>query len=161
MEEMTTATEQRVPLAEAQARAQELVALMEPHVVRVQVAGSVRRGRPDVGDIDLVCQLGSSVPEPLVQLLDEAGALFSSVAPKTWVFAWHGMKVEVYLAEEETFAMTLLWRTGSAAHNIRLACRAKTLGLLIRKDGVLHEETGERLACRSLARRRGTDGEGG
>ncbi|HXI16215.1 MAG TPA: hypothetical protein VNM48_07575 [Chloroflexota bacterium] len=45
---------QRVPLAEAEAIAQELVGRLALACSRLEIAGSIRRRRPDVGDIELV-----------------------------------------------------------------------------------------------------------
>jgi DNA polymerase/3'-5' exonuclease PolX len=61
----TTAT--RLPLAEAREIAEQLVALLQPACQRIVIAGSIRRQRPDIGDIDLVL-------EPIIKR--EAGGLF-------------------------------------------------------------------------------------
>lgn len=45
----------RVPLAEASALAAEAVELLAPYCERIEIAGSIRRQRQDVGDIELVC----------------------------------------------------------------------------------------------------------
>ena len=47
-------TDERVALEHAQALADELVALLEPFTLRLVVAGSVRRRRPTIGDLELV-----------------------------------------------------------------------------------------------------------
>jgi len=44
----------KVALAEARARAEALVAMMRPHCERCEVAGSVRRGKAEVKDIEIV-----------------------------------------------------------------------------------------------------------
>jgi DNA polymerase/3'-5' exonuclease PolX len=49
---MSTGT--RLPLAEAQHIAGQIVGQLDPACVRLAIAGSIRRGRPDVGDIELV-----------------------------------------------------------------------------------------------------------
>ena len=41
-------------LCEARVLAEALVASMKPHCVRVEIAGSVRRGKPEIGDIEIV-----------------------------------------------------------------------------------------------------------
>lgn len=46
---------QRVPLDVARAHAEEARALLAPACDRIEIAGSIRRGRLDVGDIELVC----------------------------------------------------------------------------------------------------------
>jgi hypothetical protein len=48
--------EQRIPLTVALVYADHIAELIGPHVERVEVAGSIRRGRPDVKDIELVVQ---------------------------------------------------------------------------------------------------------
>lgn len=44
----------RIPLGEARARADRLVALLGPACGRIEIAGSIRRGRPEVADIEIV-----------------------------------------------------------------------------------------------------------
>lgn len=51
-----------IPLRAAQRYADELVAMLRPYCHRVEVAGSIRRGKPRVKDIELVC-------EPIVDVL--------------------------------------------------------------------------------------------
>lgn len=46
---------QRIPLCEAEPLAARLAELLEPACVRIEIAGSIRRQRPDVKDIELVC----------------------------------------------------------------------------------------------------------
>jgi DNA polymerase/3'-5' exonuclease PolX len=45
----------RIPLAEAEGYAAEVVGLLAPFCERIEVAGSIRRRRPDVGDVEIVC----------------------------------------------------------------------------------------------------------
>ena len=52
---MTVSEKTRIPLAEAEGLAAEVVALLAPYCERIEVAGSIRRRRPDVGDIEIVC----------------------------------------------------------------------------------------------------------
>jgi DNA polymerase (family 10) len=49
-----SSTETRIPLAQAEALAQALVARLEPVTRRCAIAGSIRRRRPTVGDIELL-----------------------------------------------------------------------------------------------------------
>jgi DNA polymerase/3'-5' exonuclease PolX len=58
----------RVPLALAEAIAEEVRALLAPACERLEVAGSIRRKRPDVGDVELV-----AVPKTAPALLDLFG----------------------------------------------------------------------------------------
>lgn len=45
----------RVPLAEARQRAAVIVGLLLPHCDRIAIAGSIRREKPTIGDIEIVC----------------------------------------------------------------------------------------------------------
>lgn len=45
----------RVPLAEAEALARQVVIMLGDDCHRIEVAGSIRRRRPDVGDVEIVC----------------------------------------------------------------------------------------------------------
>lgn len=51
-----TGAKRRLPLAEASALAGELVGLLRPACRRVVIAGSIRRGKADVGDIEIVAE---------------------------------------------------------------------------------------------------------
>ncbi len=51
---MSTTTH-KIPLAHAQKLANRLVELLAPHCERIQIAGSIRREKPEIGDIEIVC----------------------------------------------------------------------------------------------------------
>lgn len=70
----------RIPLTDAQFIAAEIIALLTPACERIAVAGSVRREKPTVGDIEIVAMpqmhyaldlFGDSAPEHNVDLLDK------------------------------------------------------------------------------------------
>lgn len=49
------AVKQRIPLREAETLAEECIDLLRPYCERIEIAGSIRRRRPDVGDIEILC----------------------------------------------------------------------------------------------------------
>lgn len=51
---MSTTTE-RLPLAEARALAEDVVTLLAPSCTRIEIAGSIRRQKADIGDLEIVC----------------------------------------------------------------------------------------------------------
>lgn len=57
---------QRLPLAQAQALAQDVVKLLAPYCETIDVAGSIRRERADIGDLEMVC-----VPRMLEQVQED------------------------------------------------------------------------------------------
>ncbi|MBA7704171.1 hypothetical protein ES703_112972 [subsurface metagenome] len=124
---------------------------LQPYCSRIEVAGSVRRKKPTVNDIDFV--LIPSDPwnlEHEIMGLRMAGQ--SLTAPhadgaKLKRFTYNGVQIDLYFAEEKTWATLLLIRTGSKESNIRLTSLAKKKGWKLHASGTgLFNEKGERIA---------------
>ena len=127
-----------LPLARARTYAEKIVRELTPYCSRIQVAGSIRRGRPTCHDIDLVCipsdlaGLRARVQAAAQQELCCGEQVFRTVL-KT------GVQLDVYFAhsgagdllrkEPSNWGTLLLCRTGSKEHNIRLARKAAQLGM--------------------------------
>ena len=111
--------------------AAELMAELAPAAKKMEVVGSIRRQRPSVNDIDLL--IIPSNQGLLDCKLRELGCDFGG--PKIRRLVYKGALVDIYIATPETWAMLLLVRTGSTAHNKQLAIRAKRLGLHFAADG--------------------------
>lgn len=125
----------RTRLSTAAAIADELCAALRevPGVLRLEPAGSLRRGCETVGDIDIVCaaQDGAAVIRrftklPGVQQVLAEGDTKGSVR----VDAGKGRTIQVDLrvVPEESYGAALQYFTGSKAHNIRLRERAQERG---------------------------------
>lgn len=121
---MSTGTKH--PYAAALARAEELVTLLAPHCERTLIAGSIRRQKDLIGDIELVVQpniektydmFGDVVGER--SLLDDAlGPLsltFTKNGSRYKQFAWQAMNVDLFIASATTWPCIATIRTGSAA----------------------------------------------
>jgi len=130
-------------LAHARAVAQGLVQELAPLCQRIEVAGSIRRQRPTVRDIDLV--LIPTNQGLLAQKLYDLGCRFGG--PKLQRFTYQGLPVDIYIATPQTWATLLLIRTGSARHNLELAqrCRARGWRLKANGEGILDQQ-GNRIA---------------
>jgi DNA polymerase (family 10) len=128
-----------LPLANARKLAERIVAEITPFCERIDIAGSIRRARPEVGDIDIVC-----LPLPgrrcdLELRCTRRGRITKRGDQYMLVELAGGIQLDLWFSHAETddlFApqpcnhgMLLLARTGSAAHNIHLASRAKKMGL--------------------------------
>jgi len=105
---------------------------LSPHCERIEVAGSIRRKRPFVHDIDLVCIPSSGA---FVTALQSLGQLKVGGQKVLRVNLPEMISLDVYVATPSTWATLLLIRTGSAKHNVRLCSLAKSKGMRLHADG--------------------------
>ena len=108
-----------------------------PGVTKVDVAGSFRRGRETVGDLDiLVCS-----PQPLdigsaLLKYDETASLLAKGPTRSAAVLKSGLQVDVRLVPPESYGAALYYFTGSKAHNVHVRRLAMTRGLKINEYGV-------------------------
>ncbi|MFN8109049.1 MAG: helix-hairpin-helix domain-containing protein [Thermoleophilia bacterium] len=135
----STPAERRVSLGVALPQAQLLAAFLQelPGVHRVEVAGSLRRGRETVHDADVVVAADDG-PAVLARLAD--CPLVASVAGggdvRAAVVTQPGLRIEVAVSPPERFGNLLQHATGSAAHNVRLQELALRAGLSMSEYGL-------------------------
>lgn len=139
----------RFRLGDADALVQPLLALVAgaPGVQRAAVAGSLRRGREDIGDVDIV--VSADEPTPVMQVLTSAPAVeevLGSGDTKTSVRLSGGLQVDLRVVRDESFGAALAYFTGSKAHNVAMRQRAIDQGLKLSEYGLERTEGGERLA---------------
>lgn len=143
---------QRWPRADAEPQARTLAAALRrlPGVEATSVAGSIRRGRPDVGDIDLVAAArpGAEVTRAFIALPQVAEVLACGSARAT-VRLTSGLQADLLVAAPESYGAALVHFTGSKAHNIALRQRAQALGLKLNEYGLHRGRT--RIAGRTEA----------
>lgn len=119
-------------LQEALMLADEVMERLQPHCQRIEVAGSVRRQKSEVKDIDFV--LIPSNPGSLSQEIDRLGLPILG-GEKLRRVSYKGTQVDLYYATPQTWATLLLIRTGSKENNIRLCSRARRLGMKLKANG--------------------------
>ncbi len=134
----------KIALERAQKVADAVVRRLSPYCQRIEIAGSIRRRIPWVNDVDLVL-----IPHDLWNFhgeLIKLGQLKMS-GKKIMRVMVGSTQVDIYVADEGTWATLLLIRTGSKESNIRLCSRAKDMGwhLAASGDGLFNEK-GERIA---------------
>jgi DNA polymerase/3'-5' exonuclease PolX len=127
---------------------------------RWEIAGSVRRRKPEVGDVEHVCipawgemdtGLGLFGQKERVNLLNfhMDGLLRAGTIDKHWYgnghrwgekyrgCSWRGFAHEVFQADYDNFGAVLLIRTGPADFSERIVSRFKEGGILRQQDGYL------------------------
>jgi DNA polymerase (family 10) len=142
----------RRPLPEARAVAESIVEELRevPGLERIAVAGSIRRGRETVGDIDIL--VTTDDPAAIVETfvaLPQVDEVLASGDTKTSVRLVDGLQVDVRVVDKDVFGSALHYFTGSKEHHIQLRTRAKKAGLKISEYGVFRVEDDERLASRT------------
>ncbi len=113
---------------------------------RVEVAGSYRRGRPTVGDLDLL--VATERPAALLAefaVLPPVERVLLRGDTKCSVHAGDGLRVDCRAVAPEQFGAAWQYFTGSQAHNIRLRGLALRAGLTLNEYGVFRLDGGERL----------------
>jgi DNA polymerase (family 10) len=130
---------QRVPLAVAEREAGPLLAYLKsnPAVREAVVAGSLRRRRESVGDIDVlvVSDRGSAVTRHFVAYPTFREVLAQGAKRASAVLA-SGLQVDLRVVPAESFGAALLYFTGSKAYNIELRKRAIARGLKLNEYGL-------------------------
>jgi DNA polymerase (family X) len=133
--------EKRFKLSVAEAEAQALVSFLHGGRGRVVVAGSYRRRRDTVGDLDVVVTAadGAAVGDKLVGYENVAEVLAHGPT-RTTVVLRSGLQVDVRAVPEESYGAALLYFTGSKAHNIALRAIAVHRGWKLNEYGLFSEK---------------------
>jgi DNA polymerase (family 10) len=105
----------------------------------VTPAGSLRRGKETVGDLDLLVTLGDGHTsqkhvDALAKHILEFPGIDQTLAHgenKVSFTLENGLQVDVRLLEKESFGAALLYFTGSKEHNVSLRGRANDMGLTL------------------------------
>lgn len=110
-------------------------------VKQVTIAGSFRRMRETVGDIDI---LATAMPDsPVMQRFtayDEVAEVLSAGAKRASVILKCGLQVDLRVVAEESYGAALQYFTGSKAHNIAIRRIAQKHGLKVNEYGVYRGE---------------------
>ena len=113
----------RLPLGKAYPFAQELVALLRkvPGVVDAEMAGSLRRMRSTVGDLDILAAAedSSAVMDAFIHL-PRVDKVLGKGGTKASVEFNDGMRAQLWVHPPDRFGTALVYATGSKDHNVRL-----------------------------------------
>ena len=118
----------KLPLAKAKKWASRIVEILEPHCERIEIAGSVRRQKPLIGDIEIVCipkrdfdMFGaptgvcadfSQAVEKWEKVRGDADGRYTQrILPNT-----NGLTVDIFMADTDNWGWIFPLRTGSAVY---------------------------------------------
>lgn len=145
---------ERMSLQEALNLSGEIISQLKklPDVKRISPAGSLRRMKETVRDIDILITstspkriIDAFVRFPIVKDVLAHGETKASILTNT------GVQVDVRVVEEDSYGAALVYFTGSQAHNIHMRHMAKKAGLKVNEYGVFKEKTNKRTAGKEEA----------
>jgi len=133
----------RMLLADAWPHAHDLAERMAklPGVTRVELAGSFRRRRETVGDLDVLVCGGN--PDQVMKAFTKHASVADVLGQgetKSSVRLEAGLQADLRLVPEESFGAALLYFTGSKEHNIELRRVAIDKGLSLNEYGLTRGE---------------------
>ena len=118
-----------------------------PGVRRLDPAGSFRRRKETIGDLDIlaICARGCQIMDRLAKY-GEVAEIIAKGETKSSVRLQCGLQVDVRVLDEESYGAALHYFTGSKAHNVAIRDRAKELGLKISEYGVFRSQDDKRIS---------------
>jgi DNA polymerase (family 10) len=136
----------RKPLGRALPLARTIIARMKDNAPldKIEVAGSIRRMKETVKDIDIL--VTSKHPQQVMDVfvkLPQVSRVLAHGETKSSIITDEGIQVDLRVVEEGSFGAALQYFTGSKQHNIKLREMAVRAGLKINEYGVF-EEPGEK-----------------
>ena len=138
-----TQTERRFKIATAEDFAETLCAFLKkaPGVRDVIVAGSYRRRKDTVGDLDILvtCEHGPTIIEHFVGY-EEVAKLVAKGETRSTIILKASIQVDLRVVPRESYGAALHYFTGSKAHNIAVRRLGQAKGLKINEYGVFRED---------------------
>ncbi len=132
----------RIPIGLALPVVSEITSALKKVTKKASPAGSLRRMKETVGDIDILAAddnaekiIEKFVTHPLVRSVNARGNTKASV-----IVDFHNLQVDVRVVDEDSWGAALVYFTGSKAHNVKIRSLAKDKNLKINEYGVFRGE---------------------
>jgi DNA polymerase IV (family X) len=119
-----------------------------PHIEKVVIAGSLRRKKDTVGDIDLIAI--SNEPEKAIRFftnMEQVEEILESGTSKGAVLYPGNLRVDLRVVEMDSFGSMIQYFTGSKEHNIHLRKIALSKGYSLNEYGFTNESSGKLTPC--------------
>ncbi len=145
-------------VAEQEAKDIQAALATRPEIVRLRIAGSLRRRRETVKDIDIVASIDDQAGSPVRQRVMDFFTSQPSVKTitgkgetKSSVIVDSGMAMDLRLVRDSQFPYALHHFTGSRAHHISLRRRALSMQMTLNEYGLSRAENDQEIHCDSEA----------
>lgn len=142
-------SQEKIPIEKAKPIAEKYLQLFKPLCERIEIAGSIRREKSFIGDIELVC-IPSTIkvedglfgykeersPE-FVKLVDSFVRVKGNGTGKyTQIILEEGMHLDLFMTTRDQWGVIFMIRTGSAEFSERMVTECKQCGYYV-EDGYL------------------------
>jgi DNA polymerase (family X) len=135
--------------AETAAAVIEAVGVM-PGCQRIAPAGSLRRARESIGDVDVLAAAEDSAPlMAALTAMPVAAEIIASGPTKTSIRTAAGLQVDLRVVPLDAWGAALQYFTGSQEHNVRIRELAVRKKLKLSEYGLFDTETGELIVSRT------------
>ncbi|MGA2233187.1 MAG: DNA polymerase/3'-5' exonuclease PolX [Tepidisphaeraceae bacterium] len=135
-----------------------------PGVERAEIAGSLRRRRETIGDVDLICAVAAAHAEAVSKAftqLPQVKRVLGQGKTKASILTKSGLQVDLRLVPPVHFGAALQYFTGSKDHNVKLRSLALSKGMTLNEWGLYRlsdydkaeKKTGEPPAAKAVASR--------
>jgi DNA polymerase (family 10) len=121
-------------------------------VSKIDIAGSLRRRRETIGDIDIlvISKSAEAVTEAFTSL-DSVEDVLARGETKSSIRLRSGIQVDLRILAADSYGAALHYFTGSKDHNVAMRDRAKRMGRKISEYGIFEVATDKRLGGRTEA----------
>lgn len=115
------------------------VMIDHPKTLRVEIAGSARRAKETIGDIDILASCNASDRKEVLEFFEKQDFLKQiEVSGETKITArlHSGVQIDLRVVDEDEFGAALQYFTGSQSHNVILRTLAKKENYKVNEYGI-------------------------
>ena len=114
---------------------------------RIEAAGSLRRMKETVGDIDILAASSDKSIMDTFCALKEVSSVISKGETKSSIYTVYGIQVDLRLVNKDAYGAALQYFTGCKEHNVFIRELAVKDGFKLNEYGLFKAKTGKLVAC--------------
>lgn len=134
---------EKTSLSDSLIVANQLIESLNHLCLKTHISGSIRRQKPEIGDIDVVV-IPINLEDFILKIKDIID--FDYGGTKKIFGLFKERPINIFLSDENSFGACLYQTTGPAMYNIRQRAKVKKIGYKLNEYGLFNSETGEKLA---------------